>query len=250
MRRLLLLLALVAVLPGGCIDLAPAYHRPASPTPAQFPTGPAYSPAPAAAQPTVGWRGFFSDPKLKAVIEAALANNRDLRVAVANVAAARAQYHVQRAALFPAISAQAAATYGQEPASVVTGLSGAHGVYNEKLFSLTAGVSSYQLDLFGKVRDLTRAAQDRYFATREARDAAQITLVQEVAVEYLAVGSDRALLQIAQDTLKSATASLEVTTQRLRAGVDSELDVSQAQTVVQQARFDVADRGRPGPERS
>ncbi|HEY1447515.1 MAG TPA: efflux transporter outer membrane subunit [Caulobacteraceae bacterium] len=234
---------LAALLLAGCIDLAPAYHRPASPVPQRFPTGPAYSPAPSAPVPIVGWREFFSDPRLKAVIEQALANNRDLRVAVANIAAARAQYQVQRAALFPKIDANASATYGQGPVSVVSGgavRSGASGTFNERLYSLTAGFTAWQLDLFGKVRDLTRAAQEQYFATREARDAAQITLVSEVAADYLTLGADRASLSIAQDTLVSATASLEVTQRRFRAGVAAELDVDQAQTIVQQARFDVA----------
>ena len=125
-----------------------AVYQPAAPTPATFPTGPAY-PAPAAQpKPAVGWRDFFSDPKLKAVIDKALANNRDLRVAVANIAAARAQYQVQRAALFPTVSAQAAATYGQEPLNVLEGgaaapnAAGASGEFNERLFSLTAGVTA------------------------------------------------------------------------------------------------------------
>ena len=235
--------ALAAILVSGCVDLAPAYHRPAPPTPANFPTGPAYAAPAAAPQPVVGWRDFFSDPKLKTVIDQALANNRDLRVAVANIAAARAQYRVQHAALFPTVDAKAAATYGQEPTSVVAGgaaPSGAGSTYNERLYSLTAGVSAYQLDLFGRVRDLTRSAQEQYFATRQARDAAQITLVSEVAADYLTVGSDRALLKIAEDTLQSGTETLQVTKHRFEAGVDSELDISQAQTVVQQARFDVA----------
>jgi multidrug efflux system outer membrane protein len=242
MRRTALLALLVATMLTGCIDLAPAYHRPAAPTPATFPTGPAYAPPPAEAQPVVGWRDFFSDPKLKAVIERALAENRDLRVAVANIAAARAQYHVQRAALFPTITAQAGATLGQEPASVVSGgaAPGASGAFDEHIYSLTAGTSAFEVDLFGKIRDLTRAQQDRYFATQQARDAAQITLVSEVAADYLAIGADRALLTIAQDTLKSGTASLTVTQQRFTVGVASGLDVSQAQTIVQQARFDVA----------
>ena len=243
MRRAPIFIVLTTILLAGCVDLAPAYHRPAAPTPANFPTGPAY-PSPALSpQPVVGWRDFFSDPKLKAVIDQALATNRDLRLAVANIAAARAQYHVQRAALFPTLDAQAAATLGQQPTSVIsrgTAPSGAARTYNEHIYSLTAGVSAYQLDLFGKVRDLTRAAQDQYFATRQARDAAQITLVSEVAADYLAVGSDRALLQIAEDTLKSGTETLQVTQHRFEAGVASELDVSQAQTIVQQARFDVA----------
>ena len=242
MRRFAPLAVLAALSLSACIDLAPKYHRPAQPTPATFPTGPSYPAPPAVAQPVVGWRDFFSDPKLKSVIEQALANNRDLRVAVANIAAARAQYQVQRAALFPTIAAQGAATLGQEPASVATGgvTPGATGEYDEHIYSLTAGTTAYELDLFGKVRDLTRAQQEQYFATRQARDAAQISLVSEVASDYLTIGSDRALLGIAQDTLKSSSSTLDVIRHRFETGIDSELDVSQAQTTVQQARFDVA----------
>lgn len=191
----------------------------------------------------VGWREFFSDTRLKTVIEQALVNNRDLRVAVANIAAARAQYHVQRSALFPTVNAQAAATLAQEPTNVISAGAipgGGAGFFNEHIYSLTGGFTAYQLDLFGKVRNLTRAAREQYLASRQARDAVQITLVSEVAADYLAVGSDRALLQIAEDTLKSGTESLDVTQHRLDAGVASQLDVSQAQTIVQQARFDVA----------
>jgi multidrug efflux system outer membrane protein len=242
MRRLRLVAPLGAVLLAGCIDLAPAYHRPAEPTPPNFPTGPAYPAAPTVARPVVGWRDFFSDPKLKTVIEQALANNRDLRIAVANIAAARAQYHVQRAALFPTISAQAGATLAEEPASVVAGgaAPAGAGAFDEHVYSLTAGTSAYELDLFGKIRDLTRAQQDRYFATQAARDATQISLVSEVAADYLTLGADLTLLGIAQDTLKSGNESLAVTEQRLNAGVATGLDVNQAQTLAQQARFDVA----------
>ncbi|HEY1447381.1 MAG TPA: efflux transporter outer membrane subunit [Caulobacteraceae bacterium] len=248
MRRLAPVLALrLAVaapfLLAGCIDLAPAYHRPASPAPQRFPTGPAYAPTPATPTAIVGWREFFSDPKLKAVIEQALANNRDLRLAVANVAAARAQYHVQRAALFPTVTANATANYSQQPASVIAGGAvppGQSSVFNERLYSLTAGFSSWQLDLFGRVRDLTRAAQEQYFATREARDEAQLLLVDEVASDYLTLRADSALLAIANETLVSTTASLDLTRHRLDAGVASALDVSQARTLAQQARYDVA----------
>jgi multidrug efflux system outer membrane protein len=237
-----LTLVLGATLLSGCINLAPAYHRPAAPTPAQFPTGPAYAAPPAGPQPVVGWRDFFSDPKLKVVIEEALANNRDLRVAVANIAAARAQYRIQRAALFPTVTGNAAATYAQEPISVLAGglFPSDNASFNEHLYTVTGGISAYQLDLFGRVRNLTRAAQDQYFATRQARDAAQITLVSEVAADYLILGSDRALLQITEDTLKNGTDTLKVTTYLFENGIDTELDVSQAETIVDQARFDVA----------
>jgi multidrug efflux system outer membrane protein len=161
---------------------------------------------------------------------------------VANIAAARAQYRVQRAALFPTITAQGGATLGEEPASVLTGgvTPGAKGEYDEHIYSLTAGATSYQLDLFGKVRDMTRAAQEQYFATQQARDAAQITLVSEVAADYLTIGSDRALLAIDEDALKNGAATLAVTRHRFEVGIDSELDVSQAQTFLEQARFAVA----------
>jgi multidrug efflux system outer membrane protein len=227
----------------GCIDLAPAYHRPASPVPARFPVGPAYPSVPAAPSPLASWREFFSDSKLRDVIEAALANNRDLRMAVANIAAARAQYHVQRAALFPKVDASASANYGQEPLSVVSGGAVAPGKsteFNERLYSVGAGFTAWQLDLFGKVRDLTRAAQEQYFATRQARDAAQITLVGEVATDFLTLRADNALLVVARDTLESSTETLAVTRRRFEAGVASELDVSQAETLAQQARFDIA----------
>ncbi len=240
---LLVVLAAATAL-AGCIDLAPRYQRPANPTPPSFPSGPAYAAAPTADVTPVGWRDFFSDPKLKRVIEEALVNNRDLRIAVANIEAARAQYHVQRAALFPTIAANASATYGQEPASVAAGGApvprGQSSTVNERLYSLTAGVSSWQLDFFGRVRNLTKAAREQYFATREARDEAQLVLVDEVATDYLTLASDRSLLAIATDTLASSRASLQVTTARLTNGVASGLDVAQATTIAEQARFDVA----------
>jgi multidrug efflux system outer membrane protein len=231
--------ALAATLLAGCIDMAPRYRRPALPTPAAFPSGPAYAPQGGYVQPVVGWRDFFADPRLKTIIDQALANNRDLRAAVANIAAARAQYQVQRANLFPHVNATAGATLGQEPASVVTGVSTpGQGEYDIHQYSLGAGVSAYELDLFGKLRNLSRAAQEQYFATREARDAAQIALVGEVAAAYLTLASDRSLLKIAQDTVASGARTVELTQSRHSVGVASGLDVAQAQTILEQARFD------------
>jgi multidrug efflux system outer membrane protein len=234
-------LALAASLLIGCVDLAPRYQRPPQPTPAAFPTGPAYAVQGGTVQPVVGWQDFFAEPRLKTVIGQALANNRDLRAAVANIAAARAQYLVQRANLFPHLSANAGATIGQEPASVVTGVAiPGEGEINIHQYSLGAGVNAYELDLFGKLRDLSRAALDQYFSTREARDAAQIALVGEVAAAYLTLAADRSLLKIAQDTVASGGKTVDLTQARHAIGVASGLDVAQAQTIVQQARFDVA----------
>ena len=242
LARNVLSIGLAATALGGCIDLAPRYHQPAPPVPAAFPTGAAYPPSPYAARPVGPWRDYFADERLKSVIVQALANNRDLRVAVANVAAARAQYVVQRSNLFPKLNATADATYGQIPYSVIDGgaVTNISGDYNERLYALNAGVSAWQLDLFGKVRNATKASLETYFATRQARDAAQITLISQVASSWLTLGSDRALLAIARDTLKSGEATVSLTRSRLDSGVASALDVSQAETIVQQARYDVA----------
>jgi len=251
MKRLSTTIGLTALLLSGCVNLDPAYHRPAAAIPQTWPTGPAYAPA-AASDTTVaavGWRDFFADPKLKAVIDLALANNRDLRLAVANVIAARADYGVQRSSLFPSIHAGADGSYQQVPLSTlgetsatgqpITQVKGHPYVY-EKGYSANIGVSSYELDLFGRVQSLSRSALNQYFATEDARAAAQITLVAEVAADYLTLGSDRALLKVAQDTAASGRDSLALTQKQFEAGIASELDVRQAQTTIEQAKADIA----------
>ncbi len=235
--------AAIAFSLAGCVDLAPRTGPAPAVVPAALPSGGVYpAPSPVAEASPAPWRRVFVDERLRAVIDQALATNRDLRVAVANVAAARGQYAVQRSNLLPKLNATASASFGQTPYSVVDG--GAAGVPagedNQRLYSLGGSVSAFQLDLFGKVRNQTRAALEQLFASRAARDAARITLIGEVANDWLAIGSDRALLAVAEDTLKSGEASLALTQARLDSGVASELDVAQARTTVQQARFDVA----------
>ncbi len=234
-RRLAVLLAGLAL--GGC-TLAPAYQRPAPPVPQAWPTGAAY-PAVSGEAEIGGWRTVVVDPNLKAVIEQALANNRDLRIATANIAAARAQYGVQRADLFPAITGQFGATYAKQPLAAFTG--GAQsGSVNEHLYQASVGFSSYELDLFGRVRSLTLAAQEQYFASEEARRTAQISLVAEVAGDWLTLGADRENLKIAQETMVAEQESLDLTRHRFEAGVASQVDVSQARTGFEHARSDVA----------
>ncbi len=230
-------LSLIAVVQvAGCVDLAPAYHRPGLPVPASF-----SATSPITASPDLGsWRTFFRDPRLAKMIDLALANNRDLRVAVANVAAARGDYVVQRSSLFPKLSAVGAASYGQTPASVAGGGPAATGQVNEKLFSAAGRISAWQLDLFGRLRNGARAALETYFATREAADAARITLVSETATGWLTLGADRALLAIARNTAASGEASVSLVRARQAAGVASDIDLAQAQTVVEQARADAA----------
>jgi multidrug efflux system outer membrane protein len=227
---------------GGC-SLDPAYNRPALPTPNVFPqsaAGGSDTGAPPATKPvaSIPWQDFFLDPKLRALVKLALANNRDLRVALANIQAARAQYHVQRAALLPTIDATASADYGREQISTTSG--GGVTDYNEHQYNVGLGFTDYQIDLFGRVRSLSKAALEQYLATEQARRASQITIISEVASDYITLSADKATLKAAQDTLTSSRESLKIAKGRFDNGIDSELDVRQAETLVDQTQADVA----------
>ena len=226
----------------GC-DLAPRYQRPALAVPPAFPQGSAYPAAdPAGADiASIGWRDFFTDARLRSVIALGLANNRDLRVAAANVLQARAQYRAQRADLFPTLGAEGSASVrhsGSSGGSVGSGTSGASGTSHD--YAADVGVSSFELDLFGRVRNQTRAAQDAYFATRAAQDATRISLIAEIASAWLTLASDRDQLRLSERTLASFQQSVDLTRAQFDKGIASELDVRQAETNLDDARFDVA----------
>ncbi|QKS02232.1 efflux transporter outer membrane subunit [Sphingomonas sp. CL5.1] len=224
-------------------NLAPKYVRPVGAVPAELPQGGPY-PAAATDAPDVtrvGWRDFFLDARLRQVIETGLANNRDLRVAAANVLQARAQYRVQRADLVPSTTVSAGATYTNNTASLGGG-AGAGGATsnNFDIYSVNAGFSSFELDLFGRTRNLSRAALERYFASEEAQRSARISLIAEIATAWLTLASDRDQLALAQDTLKTFEQTLELTRAQFRIGVASELEARQAETNYQGARNDIA----------
>ena len=166
---------------GGC-SLIPEYQQPAAPTPAQYPQGGVYRLAQAgnlAQNPD--WQQLFHDPALQQLIDDALVNNRDLRVAALNVQAFQAQYRIQRADLFPAISATGTGKRQKLPGSVTgTGKSAITSSY-----SATLGLSAYELDLFGRVRSLSEQALLTYLGSEQARRSAQLSLVANVANAYL-----------------------------------------------------------------
>jgi len=242
----------------GC-TMEPRYRAPALPVPEQWPlpattaapaeppavpaapTEPVASPGEAQAAASVaawdiGWRDFFADARLEQLIAQALANNRDLRVAVLNIQLARAQYRVQRSALFPAIDANGGYTKAKLPA-VETGLPYS---VTESYYQAGVGVSSFELDLFGRVRSLTHAALEQYLAQEQARRSAQLSLIAQVANAYLTLASDRELERLAQDTLKSQEDSFALTEKRHAIGAVSGLDLAQARTTVESARADAA----------
>lgn len=245
LRRLAFLTLASATMLAGC-DLAPRYQRPALAVPPAFPQGGVYPAAGPAALDVaaIGWRDFFTDARLRQVIGLGLANNRDLRIAAANVLQARAQYRSQRADLFPTLAAEGTASIrhsGSGGGSVGSGASGPRdtgGTTHD--YAADIGVSSFELDLFGRVRNLTRAAQDAYFATRAAQDATRISLIAEIASAWLTLASDRDQLQLSQRTLVSFQQSVDLTRAQFDKGIASELDVRQAETNLADARFDVA----------
>lgn len=234
MRPLAAILPALALL-AGC-SMEPKYARPAMPVPASWPRGEAYLPTPDAALPAYSWRDVFTDPRLQAVIERALANNQDAAIAAANVNAARAQYHVQRAELLPELDASASYRRSGDPGRLGSGGTGAA----TDSFTVEGSVASWEIDLFGRLRSLAGASKDRYMASGEALRGTRQSLVSDVATAWLSLGADNSALLTAKDTADAAAQSLKLTRARLDAGVAPRSDVRQAEIVLGTAQADVA----------
>lgn len=245
MKRAILLPLILA----GC-TLDPKDERPATPpVPPSWPAGDAYLRTSEAALPAVAWRDVFRDPRLQTVVERAFANNRDLRIAADNIAVARAQYRIQRSELFPDFGATGSYSYsrgGNRGVGAGTGGTGTGGVGTAgstsgiSFFSVQAGVTAFEIDFFGRIQSLSRAALNEYFATEAAQRTARLTLVSNVAAAWLTYAADVSLLKIAQETATSAERSVRLTRARLEGGIAPRTDLRQAETVLETARADVA----------
>ena len=240
--------ALFLLVLAGC-TLAPRYRQPAAVISTNWPkmsesienstnTVPAdlHPEAPARQAEDIGWREFFRDPRLQQLIELALTNNLDLRVAMLNVEQTRALYRVQRNALIPTVNVNA---FGSRQ-RIATGFAGGNfnGTFNT--FTVNLGVSQYELDLFGRVRSLKTQALETYFATEEAQKSAQIALVAEVGAAYLTERELTEQLAVARQTLNAASDNYDLTKKSYEAGVRSELDLNVAEIQLQTARANVA----------
>jgi multidrug efflux system outer membrane protein len=237
-EKLFLLVGLFALLTG--CTLIPKYTQPEAPVPSAWPSGPAYKEtqtAPGAPVVTdLKWREFFADERLQTIIETALNNNRDLRVASLNVERARALYRIQRAQLLPTVDAVGSGGKERVPAD----LSPTGSSYTAEQYSVSLGVLSWEIDFFGRIRSLKERALEEYFATEEARISAQILLVSEVASAYLTLAADREALQLAQSTLETQQGAYDLIRRRYEKGIATALDLRQAQTQVDGARVDIA----------
>ncbi len=225
-------LLLSALLLAGCVNLAPNYQQPDAPIPQQWPTSATQS----ATTELSGWQQFFLDERLKKVIAQSLSNNRDLRVAALNVEKARATYRVQRAEQLPTLTAGVSGTHSRTPASV----NGTDSASTSHQYSAEVGLSSYELDLFGRIRNLSEAALEEYLALEETHRSTQISLVAEVANAWLTLAADRDLLTLAEETLASQQATYELQQRSHALGNTSGLALAQAQSTVESAKVDVA----------
>ncbi len=240
-------------------NFAPGYVRPTGAVPAALPTDGIYPRAASDAPDVtrVGWRDFFTDARLRAVIARSLDDNRDLRIAAGNVLQARERYRIQRANQLPVVGISAdgtatnnafgggsGATSGTTTGNGSTGTGGngqqPGGGSNRQLYSLNAGVSSFELDLFGRVRNLSRAALEQYFATEEAQRATRISLIAETATAWLQLAADQDQLTLSRRTLAAFASTRELTQAQFRIGVASELEARQADTNYQAAVNDIA----------
>jgi multidrug efflux system outer membrane protein len=239
MKRLSPLLPLtMALVLTGCVNLAPKYERPAAPVAGAFPTveGTVSSGNPVAteAPANIAWQHFFTDARLQQLITLSLNNNRDLRVAALNIEQARAAYQIQRANQFPAVGAAVSANR----------VSSRSGQPVNNTYQAGLAVSAFELDFFGRLRNLTEAAQAQFLATEESRKTVQISLISQVANTYLTFLADQELLDLTQQTLKTREDSLRLTQLRFDNGVASRLELDQAVSLVEQARTTLAQAQR------
>ncbi|RJG01062.1 efflux transporter outer membrane subunit [Noviherbaspirillum sedimenti] len=241
-KPLLTTLALaVALAASGCAMLEPQLPAANASIPADWPLPPttaaatktpaatsAATPAAEQAVTDIGWRDFFTDPKLEELIARALDNNRDLRVAVLNVERTRAQYNIQRADRFPAVAA-----------NVGLNRTGGNVANPGSVYSAAVG-AAFELDLFGRVHNLSQSALQRFFAQEEARRSAQLSLIAEIANVYLTLAADLESQRVAQATLDNQQSAYDLIVKRHQLGAVSALDLNQAQTTVETARADMA----------
>lgn len=220
----------------GCANLAPDFMRPAAPIAATWPETGGAVVGEGKALAEIGWQDFFTDARLKQLVELSLQNNRDLRVAALNIDKARAQYRISDAARYPAINASG----GQTAQQTADDLSQTGEGTLSRQYTAGIGFSSFELDFFGRVGNLKDQALEQFLATEEARRSVQISLVAEVANAWLTLAADQERLQLARETLASQRDSYKMTQRSFEAGIATALDFNQSRIAIETARSDVA----------
>ena len=236
-HRLAIIPALLIL--AGC-SLAPKYERPAAPVPAAYPAvgaTQAVSALPVSASADLGWRDFFRDEQLKALIAFALENNRDLRVAVGRVEEARALFGIQQSERLPTLGIGGNAAIQGMPEPLRAG--GANAPSVSRVYQAGVGITAFELDFFGRVRNLSEAAYQQYLASEQAQRTVHLTLVAQVAESYFRLRATELQRQLVESTLKSRQSSYDLIRQRYDAGVAGALDLNQAKSQLEQSRADL-----------
>lgn len=220
-----------ALILAGCSTLAPDYARTELPVPNTWQEQPEAQSKGISSEfaQQVPWKDFIKDQRLAQLIELALDSNRSLRETLADVESARATYRIQRSDLFPQIDASLSGNRTKTSTGDIS-----------TLYEAEAGLSGYEIDLFGKNRSLTQAQMEAYLASAETAKAAQIALIGEIANAWLTLAADSNLLSLAKETAANAQKTMDITNKRLELGVDSRIDVASAETIYQTARSDIA----------
>lgn len=218
----------------GC-TMEPNYKRPALPVASHFAE---QGQQQASGGADIRWQNFFTDPVMNRLIDRALENNRDLRVAALNVEVARSQVTVARSSLFPKIDLNAGETAAHLPGNLYNTGPGGGVTYHQ--FDANFGVTAWELDFFGRLRSLSHSALERYLAMDATQRATRISLISEVAASYLALCSDNELLKLATSTAQSQQESYDLIKRSYDGGVSSEQDLVQAETLVRIAQADIA----------
>ena len=229
--------AATVVLLTGCVNLAPGHQHPDAPVAPQWPQGPGVEAADAKAATELQWRQFFRDERLTQLIDLALKNNRDLRIALLNVDVARAQANVTAANRWPTVNAGLSASRGPQTTS-----NGDSRIVNSYQAGLQ--ITSYEIDLFSRVKNQSAASFAQYLATGEAARSAQISLIAGVASAYLAVQADDELLALTRQTLATREDSLKLMQLKFDNGAASNLDLSTAKSSYEAARATLAQAER------
>jgi multidrug efflux system outer membrane protein len=229
----------------GCVNLAPDYQRPEAPVPKTYPqaqtqSSPALTVASDKASATSTelppWRTQFDDARLQKLIELALDHNRDLRIAMLSIEQARAAYGVQDAATFPTLLANGSGNSARTPAD----LSGIGQATITHSYSATLGISAYELDFFGRVRNLKAQALAQFLSTQEAQRATQVSTIAAVAQAYLVWAADLQSARLQRAIFDSDEQTVNLTQSRVAAGAESLLTLRQQQVSVETARAEVA----------
>lgn len=228
MKTIILTAAFASLILSGCANLTPDYVRPAMPIPAQITPSGETAERTLSAHRVPAWDQLISDARLKEVIQLALDNNRDLRVAALNIEKERAQYNIQSASLYPAVTA---------------GVEGSSNLYNGTITrKYTAGltVSSFEIDFFGRLRNLKDEALETFLATEASKQSTQLSLISDVSTAWLTLAADKKLLRLAQETWMSRQKTLDLTEKQQQLGGASGLTVAQARASMESARADMS----------